>query len=148
MGKVSGFVLPVVMALVVLVYTTLAVLTLTTASADSKFADRNILFNQKYYQAQGEFARTYAALDTLLAEVDAQALESDAILTLLQNKFEDIQMIEKGDTIVFEYIDSVTENTIYCADMHYQFGENLVITAEGIVNISDWEEEYYELWGG
>lgn len=147
MGKVSGFILPIIMALAILVYTTLAVLAFATARADDNFADRNIQFNQAYYEAQTDFARTYAELDGFLLEMEKENLGQAKILAEVEENFKEIQIMEKGAIIVFEYGGRVSENTLYHGQMHYRDGQ-LQVVAEGVVNAADWEEEYYELWNG
>lgn len=151
MGKVSGFVLPVIMALVVLVYTTLAALTLTTARADDKFANRNIEFNKSYYSAEADFAKDYAVLDELLTtwnfrEAADRAQGEEAIA----NKLENIEIITEGtDFIEFEYQTRISENIVYMANMMYHFSGGLEIEAQGIQNVAEWEdEEDYEVWDG
>lgn len=64
MGKVSGFLLPISVSLILLVFTTMAVLTFATARADHALTDRSIAFAQAYYEAERD-------AQVLLSEMDA-----------------------------------------------------------------------------
>ena len=139
MGKVSGFILPIGIALVILIYTTLAVLTLTTARADNNFADRNIEFNQKYYQAQGEFEKICSELVAM-----SEAERIDFI-----GKHEHIKLVEnteKGHKLEFKA--EITKNIAYSVDFTLDLEDNIIINARGVLDTSQWEDESFEVWDG
>lgn len=148
MGKTSGFILPVGIALIILLYTTLAVLSLTTAKADNGFADRNIDFNQKFYAAQARFEKTYAKLDGILEE-ESRGQMSREKLESAAGALEGMKLMEYSTkTVAFEYHAEISAEILYSAKLVFDSGQGLRITEKGIENIAQWEDENYEVWDG
>lgn len=154
MGRVSGFLLPIGVSLVILVYTTLAVLTFTTARADHSFAERNIVFNQAYYEAQGAFEELYGLLDNILLDLEGQDIESqrlalDEALKSLLHQEANLNLLEEQEMgYRLEYEAEITGNTAYYVDFNLSLGDNISINQRGVADISQWDEEYYEIWDG
>lgn len=139
MGKVSGFILPIGVALVILIYTTLAVLTLTTARADNHFADRNIEFNQKYYVAQGKFEEICGNLASM---TEKERLD-------LAKNHDNLRLVKATETgYQFEFKAEITKNIAYSVDFTLDLEDNIIINARGVLDTSQWEDESFEVWDG
>ncbi len=157
MGKVSGFILPIGIALVILIYTTLAVLAFTTARADNSFASRNIEFNQKYYYARGNYERTVAVLvgSSISLRADGSsytkgqgAFDRDRVQDLM-GEFQGLSLRGFADkSLEFSYETKITENTAYYVDFTLDLDDNIRVENEGVMDTSHWEEENYIVWDG
>lgn len=146
MDKVSGFILPIGVALVVLVYTSLAVLAFSTARADHRFAERNIAYNVQYYRVEGDFEKTVAAIHeaTLKASGEDRAqqvrdhVESLEKVRLLSNDQESFE---------FLYADLVSPHVLFKGQFKIK-DEKIEVISKGLTNTEEWKEQRIELWKG
>lgn len=146
MEKVSGFILPIAVALVVLMYTSLAVLTFSTARADQRFAERNISYNEKYYLVEGEFERTISELNAIAKNTTDFAKEKEIKNYLTgSSKVQIISSDERGMELL--YSDLVSPHVLFKGQFRIS-GNNIDLVEKGLTNIAEWEEQTIEVWKG
>ena len=144
MGRVSGFVLPIGVALVVLMFATLAVLTFSTARADNNFAKRNIQYNEMYYRTVGRF-------EAVLSE-SAQMFEEASDVEEFKKRIahiEELEVIsEETDAVELVFQKEVTEFVVFRAHYFLRKKENVQIVSRGTINLDEWQEQKMDVWRG
>lgn len=141
MGKVSGFILPIGVALVILVYASLGVLSYSTAKADDGFAQRNIEYNTAFYEAEGNFATMLAAIDELSSNQASlmEYIQQEKRLELLNQDNEYIEAL---------FVEPISENVLYKGHFFAYKGKEIKVVSKGLSNIDEWKEKYLALWKG
>ncbi len=143
MGRISGFILPIGVALVVLMFATLGVLTYSTARADNNFAKRNIQYNELYYEVLGDFEQQFAQTILLFdqsedAEEFADVIQKNISLELLS--------MENGAVDIF-YSKNITDYVIYGARFVIT-RDGAEILSRGTINVDEWQEQGIKVWKG
>ncbi len=145
MNKVSGFILPIGVALVVLIYTTIGALTYTTARADHNLTQRSIVYNQSYYSAETK-------LEELIYETQqiagGSAADFEAALQKLEERFPVIVESTGGNDIRILFFQAVSEHVVYHAQIEARLGESVRLVSSGLENVEQWKEKKMELWEG
>lgn len=147
MEKVSGFLLPIGVALVVLIYTSFGVLAFSTARADNSFTNRNVEYNMAYYRVEGNFEKTLSEIaDRVqaeqpleLASVLQDYIEQTPTLTITKNEAKRIELL---------FSESVSPNVEFSGQFEIHSGGDIKVLSKGITNIEQWEEKTIEVWEG
>ncbi|MDO5095213.1 MAG: hypothetical protein Q4D65_01530 [Peptostreptococcaceae bacterium] len=146
MEKVSGFILPIGIALVVLVYTSLGVLSYSTAKADNGFANRNIEYNTKFYEAEGEFADAISEIDNISHKGDK---EYKSKISGYANKMENLEVLSEGeDYVELLFVEPISENVLFKGHFFAYENKEPEVIAKGLANVEEWEQKYLALWKG
>lgn len=146
MEKVSGFLLPICLSLVILVYTTLGILSYSTARADFSFAQRNLEFNQEYYQAEGRFEQALSELDQFANSYTGEFGPAFEQYLSQANQFKILEKKQGAYHILFE--EPVTENVMYKGELLIFDNKEKQVISRGVTNTEQWEEQFLEVWSG
>lgn len=147
MDKVNGFILPIGVALVVLMYTTFGVLTFSTARADYNLSKRNEQYNEDYYRVEGNFEKilfdSNKELQKIFEQNDYTSVKkySDTIsgIEVVSSSLERAEIV---------YAEKVSENVMFKG--HYIIRKNKAVEIKnrGLLNVEEWEQQNLKVWEG
>lgn len=146
MEKVSGFILPIGIALVVLVYTSLGMLSYSTAKADDGFANRNIEYNLQYYKVEGEFADAISEIDNISQRGDKKYKEK---ISGYASTIKNLEVLSEGeDYVELLFVEPISENVLFKGHFFAYENKEPEVIAKGLANVEEWEQKYLALWKG
>lgn len=125
----------IIMMLVVVVFTTLGVLALSTARNDNKLSDKNLNFVSQYYEAEGTANAVRAKVIKLKSEgVIPADIASQLNLTLHEGNI--------------EYSVKVNESQVIRVVLNME-GDSVSVTDYALYNTSDWNpSQPISVWEG
>ena len=126
----------IIMMLVVVVFTTLGVLALSTASSDNKLSDKNLTFVSEYYEAEG---KANAIKAEIIDKRRGGMIPADVCASI------DGVTLHEGKA---EYSVKVNESQVIRVTIDMS-GTEPVVTNFALYNTSDWNpSEPISVWEG